>query len=76
MTWHIQAAERCSWSMELLERGGGHILQGLLDLGILIFIVRLGEKQWKEFSVEGEEEDVTIKFMFQKCHSGYSVTTD
>lgn len=31
------------------------------------------EKQWKKLSVEDREEYAIIKFVFQKCHSGYSV---
>lgn len=52
-------------------------MQGLLDLvKHLILIVKVVEKQWKQFNVEGGEEDAIMKFIFQKCHSGCSVKAD
>lgn len=49
-------------------------MQGFLDLvSDFSLNVKVVEKHWKEFCVEGEEEDAIIKFIFQKCHSGFSV---
>lgn len=36
-------------------------------------MVKVMEKYSKELSMEGGEEGAIIKFIFQKCHSGYSV---
>ena len=44
-------------------------------LRILVFIEKTMEKQWKEFSVEGKGEDITIEFTFQNEHSDCSVET-
>lgn len=69
----IQAIERSSLSTELLEEQD-LIMQGFLDLvSDFNLNVKVVEKHWKEFCVEGEEEDAIIIFIFQKCHSGYSV---
>lgn len=49
------------------------IIQGFLDIfSNFTLNVKVAEKHWKEFCVEGEEEDGVIIFIFQKCHSGYS----
>ena len=44
-------------------------------LRISVFVEKMMEKQWKEFSVEGKGEAIIIKFAFQNDHSDYSVET-
>ena len=38
-------------------------------LRISVFVEKMMEKQWKEFSVEGKGEAIIIKFAFQNDHS-------
>ena len=59
--------------MELLA-DSHQVFQGLLDhITDLNLMVKVMEKIMVGVSLEGGEEGAIIKFIFQKCHSGYSL---
>lgn len=67
---HSSNSEKALGYGAVRERSGARSCRALYTVTrIVIIVVKVMEKQWEEFNVEREEEDLIIKIVFPKCHS-------